>query len=863
MATPRPGYQCASAAPPVADRCRVRGKFLYLGEEKFYVRGVTYGPFRPEPDGCEYHTPDVVRRDFAAMAAQGINTVRVYTVPPRWLLDIAQECRLKVMVGLPWEQHLRFMNDATALADLYRRVEAGVESCARHPAVLCFAIGNEIPAAIVRWYGPRRIATFLHGLYRRVKRIDPDVLVTYVNFPTTEYLSLPFVDFVCFNVYLETPEKLNPYLARLQHHAGDKPLVLAEIGMDTIRNGDWAQAELLIWQIRATFAAGAAGMFVFAWTDEWFRGGSEIEDWAFGLTDRRRRPKPALGAVAKAYRQVPFPDNVNWPRISVIICSYNGERTLEETCRGVKRLDYPNFEVILINDGSRDRTESTGLDHGLKVITVKNGGLSRARNIGIENATGEIVAYIDDDAWPDPHWLKYLAWTYLTTGHKGVGGPNIPPPGDGHTADCVANSPGGPCHVMLDDSVAEHIPGCNMSFRREALVAIGGFDPQFRIAGDDVDLCWRIQEAGWTIGFSPAAMVWHHRRNRIATYLRQQWNYGRAEAMLERKWPEKYNAAGHVPWAGRIYGKGLIPSMLTAPMRIYHGMWNMAPFQRVYESSPGPLSCLPLMPEWWMLTGALAVLSVLALDWAALVLFVPLLAVALSVPFVQAVRGGRRADFADDASPTRRLMKRLTVTMLHVLQPIYRLRGRIKQGLTPWRRLPTRHFIVPINKVRQVWAEEWSPPEAWLRRFVAELQDTDVVVTFGGDYDAWDCRVRGGLHAHTRVQLAIEEHGGGRQYACFKLHPVTSGIVGIVVVVFAGLSVAAAMSGGWIAAGALALMALLALWRTIYEAGYSLGAASLAVRRLRPDYEAVREAEAEAAEQPSIQTLEPALAQQS
>ena len=105
--------------------------------------------------------------------------------------------------------------------------------------------------------------------------------------------------------------------------------------------------------------------------------------------------------------------------------------------------------------------------------------------------------------------------------------------------------------MLLDDRIAEHVPGCNMAFSRDTLLGLGGFDPQFRVAGDDVDLCWRLQERGWTLGFSPAAVVWHHRRNSLQAYWKQQCGYGKAEALLERKWPSKYNAAGHLAWSGR------------------------------------------------------------------------------------------------------------------------------------------------------------------------------------------------------------------------------------------------------------------------------------------------------------------------
>src|SRR5207245_1835876 len=284
------------------------------------------------------------------------------------------------------------------------------------------------------------------------------------------YLRLPFLDLVCFNVYLESQDRFEAYLARLQNIAGDRPLLMSELGLDSLRHSESAQARSLDWQVRTAFAAGCAGVFVFAWTDD-------------------------TAAIARRY-----------------------------DCR---------------------------------LIQTENRGLANARNTGLQAATGEIVAYLDDDAYPDPQWLTYLVATFMSTSYAGVGGPNIAPPGDGPIAECVAQAPGGPVHVLVTDRQAEHIPGCNMAFRKSCLDAIGGFDPQFRTAGDDVDVCWRLREFGWSLGFSPAALVWHHRRNSVRTYWKQQIGYGRAEAMLERKWPEKYNGPGHVRWTGRMYGSGL------------------------------------------------------------------------------------------------------------------------------------------------------------------------------------------------------------------------------------------------------------------------------------------------------------------
>src|SRR6266576_553345 len=144
-------------AAPTTLRPRVRGKFLFLGDEKFYVRGVTYGTFRPRGDGTEVPEPDVVERDFAAMAQQGINTLRTYSVPPVWLLDAAQRHGLRIMVGLPVERYIGFLADRKTAPDIEAVVRAGVRACAGHPAVLCYAVGNEIPASVARWFGPRRV----------------------------------------------------------------------------------------------------------------------------------------------------------------------------------------------------------------------------------------------------------------------------------------------------------------------------------------------------------------------------------------------------------------------------------------------------------------------------------------------------------------------------------------------------------------------------------------------------------------------------------------------------------------------------------------------------------------------------------
>ena len=131
---------------------------------------------------------------------------------------------------------------------------------------------------------------------------------------------------------------------------------MAEIGLDSRRNGLAGRRARSTGRCGRRSPPAAAGAFVFAWTDEWHRGGHDIDDWDFGLTRRDRRPKPALAAARQALAEVPFPRDGRLPRISVVVCTYNGARTIRDTCEGLRRLDYPDFEVIVVNDGSTDAT---------------------------------------------------------------------------------------------------------------------------------------------------------------------------------------------------------------------------------------------------------------------------------------------------------------------------------------------------------------------------------------------------------------------------------------------------------------------------------------------------------------------------
>ena len=230
-------------------RVTVDGKFFRLGAAKFYAKGVSYGPFAPNAAGFPFASPEQTDTDLAQIASLGANLVRVYHVPGRWFLDLAAKHRLKVLIDIPWNKHVCFLDSpeqAEAARDSVRRV---VHACTGHPAVFAFSVVNEIPSDIVRWSGADRITAFIDELALEAKRIDPGCLCTFANYPPTEFLRPREIDFLCFNVYLHHQAAFKNYLARLQMIADAKPLVIGEFGIDSLREGEEAKCAMLSWQI--------------------------------------------------------------------------------------------------------------------------------------------------------------------------------------------------------------------------------------------------------------------------------------------------------------------------------------------------------------------------------------------------------------------------------------------------------------------------------------------------------------------------------------------------------------------------------------------------------------------------------------
>jgi GT2 family glycosyltransferase len=204
-------------------------------------------------------------------------------------------------------------------------------------------------------------------------------------------------------------------------------------------------------------------------------------------------------------------------RVSVVVVSHGRPDALARCLRGIAQLDYPAFEVVVVCDAP---SRSEVIDPQIKTVVFDGANISEARNLGVAQAAGEIVAFIDDDAVPEPNWLTHLVAPFdadnvavaggYVIGRNGISfqwtarmafadGSTEPLPLKGTTPRLLTGKPG----------QAIKTEGTNMAIRRDLLVAMGGFDPAYRFYLDETDINMRLAGAGRVTAIVPLAQVHH------------------------------------------------------------------------------------------------------------------------------------------------------------------------------------------------------------------------------------------------------------------------------------------------------------------------------------------------------------------
>ena len=204
-------------------------------------------------------------------------------------------------------------------------------------------------------------------------------------------------------------------------------------------------------------------------------------------------------------------DESGVPAVAVVVPTYNRAASLERLLSAVES-QAPvagGFEVIVVDDGSTDDTTGViGRHPSVRALRQQNRGPAVARNVGWRSSMAPLVVFTDDDTVPSQTWLAELVDAFNSSGCDALGG--AVKPLTLTAASRFVEIDGLVNHSRLADGSVRYLITANLAIRKTALVAVGGFDEQFpRAAGEDTDLSWRMQTAGFRLGITERGMVQH------------------------------------------------------------------------------------------------------------------------------------------------------------------------------------------------------------------------------------------------------------------------------------------------------------------------------------------------------------------
>lgn len=231
---------------------------------------------------------------------------------------------------------------------------------------------------------------------------------------------------------------------------------------------------------------------------------------------------------------------MKYPKVSIIIPVREDNQYLQECVSHCSRLDYPDYEIIVLPD------KMEGLSHSrMRVISTGAIGPSEKRDIGIKNAQGEILAFLDDDAFPIKDWLKNVMPFFEDGNVAAVGGPGITPPNDGLReqasglvySSLLAAGSASYRYAPKREREVDDFPTCNLLIRKSIMDSLGGFGVKFW-PGEDTKLCLHIvRDLGKKIIYTPKALIYHHRRPLFIPHLRQVRGYALHRGYFAKRFP--------------------------------------------------------------------------------------------------------------------------------------------------------------------------------------------------------------------------------------------------------------------------------------------------------------------------------------
>lgn len=235
------------------------------------------------------------------------------------------------------------------------------------------------------------------------------------------------------------------------------------------------------------------------------------------------------------------------PLVSVIVPVLNRERTIGRCLQSLGEMDYPSFEVIVVDNGSTDGTREVCSRYPVTLVREDKKGPYAARNKGLALSRGELVFFMDSDCIADKALLTRLVGNLTQDDIAGVGGQlqtyepaTLTEQFEDYAGILVYSLPKGTIAWNQRKFLSGGIFTANALFRKSILERLSGFDADF-MSGGDYDLCWRVQRAGYRLVFDPEAVVKHAHRTSLRGLIKQFYKYGLDQPRLLKKQPHRYS----------------------------------------------------------------------------------------------------------------------------------------------------------------------------------------------------------------------------------------------------------------------------------------------------------------------------------
>ena len=711
------------------------------------------------------------------MADAGINAIRLYTSRRRGCWTPRRRHGLWVAVDVPWEEHITFLDQARpAGIDPVARIADGVRRMRRAPGRPRVQHRQRDPLAD-RPLARRAAGRGLPGAARRhgPRRPTPARSSRTSTTPRPSICASAGIDYESWNVYLERTADFERYVARLQNLAARSPgrHRRARRGQPPAR-GTESRRSWWRRQVRCGVRGRLVGHVRVRLDGR--VGAQRRRRRRLGLRDRPRASgSPSRRSVPsrRAYREVPFPDDLRMAAHLGRLLQLQRRTRHRRLSRGAGPSGLPRLRGHRHRRrvDRRHRGDRAGYD--VTLVSTPNQGLSARPQRGAGRATGEITAYIDDDAYPDQDWLRYLGWLYMTTDHAGVGGPNLPPPGDGPHGRARRARP-----RRAATTCCAPIPRPSTSRAATPRTAPRPFGRSAATTRASGPRATTSTSAG---GSRSAAARSASPRERwsgtTAAALRAATSSSSAATATPRRSSSGSGRRGSIDsgtsrWPGQLYGPGARPGAAVGRRASTAARWGSAPYQSIYErtsalgggaaharvvdddrrarprrvarASPGRRSCSRGRWRWRWLGRTLVVAWRSPLD---------------------ALRGSRLPAGEHAAAF-------MLLTALVLGQSLYRTRGRLAGGLdaVPPTRANgcSRAARTPARGVERGLASHGgAAPRRGGAARPARASPCVVAVTIR----PWDLEVRTGAFAQRALLGTVEEHGHGSQMVRWRVWP--------------------------------------------------------------------------------------------